>query len=373
MFLVLLPIGNETESVRRQPWVSYGLIGVNLLVQLVLSVGFDDERTLRHAGQKYGEIMEFLAGHPYLEPPPDVATHLEPDFREDLASARADLGARGELPDEARWGREQEQLGRLVEEFRERLSRLTARRFGFTPADAHLGNGLTSMFVHGGWGHLIGNLLILLLSGPFLEDVFGRALFGGLYLLSGAAAVVAQAAADPESPIPMVGASGAIAGVMGAFLVRLATSKIRFLFIPVLFLPALRFTFALPAFVILPFWFLEQVASARVGVSGVAWWAHIGGFLCGLAVALAVKLVRLEERVIHPGIEKEISLVQHPGIERAHEARLAGDLATARRAIQEVLAEQPGNPDALGEAYETALAAGDAGAPGRRRRGFWTC
>jgi hypothetical protein len=166
--------------------------------------------------------------------------------------------------------------------------------------------------------------------------------------------------------MPLIGASGAIAGVMGAFLVRLGAARIRFLFIPILILPMLRTQLLLPAFLVIPIWIGEQVWYAHTAPgAGVAWWAHIGGFAFGFAAALAMKLLRVEESIIDPAIEREIGLTQNPSLEAAMDARLSGDLQTARRELRKVLTSEPDNVDAWTESYETALQAGDAAEVGR--------
>jgi tetratricopeptide (TPR) repeat protein len=128
-----------------------------------------------------------------------------------------------------------------------------------------------------------------------------------------------------------------------------------------------RFTFFLPAFLVLPLWFGEQLlyGTTEARASGVGWWAHIGGFALGAVLALLVRLVRLEERVINPSIEKEISFEQHPGLEAALDFHARGQREAAGRAIQEVLAAQPDNIDAWRVAYDLAVDAGDGTAAGR--------
>jgi hypothetical protein len=222
------------------------------------------------------------------------------------------------------------------------------------------------MFVHAGWLHLLGNMLFLFLSAPFIEDVFGRPVFTGLYLLSGAAALAAHAAKDPHSLIPLVGASGAVAGVMGAFLVRLAKARIQFLVLPIPILWMLRFKVFLPAFVVLPLWLAEQAWYARAYPDDtVAFQAHIGGFVFGAIAALVIKVTDLEERWINPGIEKETTIEQDPSLEKALEARLAGDLRAARRELRAAQTRSPDSVDVLRETYELALAEGNVAEMGR--------
>lgn len=140
-----------------------------------------------------------------------------------------------------------------------------------------------SMFLHGGWMHLLGNSLFLWVFGNNVEDSMGRGRFLAFYLLTGVAAALAHLAVNPASPIPTVGASGAISGVMGAYLMLYPRVRVR-TFIPPVFLVHL------PAWAVLLPWFLSQVVSGLPELSplrreitgGVAVWAHVGGFLAGV-------------------------------------------------------------------------------------------
>ena len=145
-----------------------------------------------------------------------------------------------------------------------------------------------SMFFHGGWEHIIGNMLYLYLFGDNVEDRFGYIGFLLLYFVSGFVASYAQIIIDPNSPIPMVGASGAIAGVLGAYLVLFPGVKVRGI-VPLGRVSTLQ---ELPAFVVLGMWFVLQLVSGfgSLGASseyggGVAFFAHIGGFVAGVVLA----------------------------------------------------------------------------------------
>jgi len=142
---------------------------------------------------------------------------------------------------------------------------------------------LTSMFPHGGWMHLIGNLLYLWIFGNNVEDSMGHGRFTAFYLLCGIAAAFAQALANPSSEVPMIGASGAISGVLGAYLLLYPRAQVLVLLPLGLFSQMIH----LPALWVLGFWFVFQIlSSATVGEaqSGVAWLAHIGGFIAGMAL-----------------------------------------------------------------------------------------
>ena len=155
----------------------------------------------------------------------------------------------------------------------------------FPPAPTHVEwwRVVTHMFMHGGWLHLLGNMWFLWLFGDNVEDRLGRGRFALLYAAAGLVALASQVLAEPGSPIPMVGASGAVAGVLGAYLVLFPRASVQVL-LPLGFvlLPMLW-----QARVFLGLWLGTQVVNALVTANGpgVAWWAHIGGFLVGMALA----------------------------------------------------------------------------------------
>jgi len=162
---------------------------------------------------------------------------------------------------------------------------------------------VTSMFLHGSWMHIIGNMWFFWIFGNNVEDSMGRWRFAAFYLMCGTAAALAQVAMDPASPIPVVGASGAISGVMGAYLVLYPRVRVYTL----VFLGFFLTTLALPAWVMLCYWIvlqllgaLPQVAGAH-GNGGVAFWAHIGGFATGAAtIKLFADAAFLESRKQNP-------------------------------------------------------------------------
>jgi len=153
---------------------------------------------------------------------------------------------------------------------------------------------LSSMFMHGGWFHLIGNMLFLWVFGNNIEDAMGHVKFLIFYLICGTAAAAAQTFINPTSVVPMVGASGAISGVLGAYLLLYPRVRVHTLII----LPIYITTVALPAWVMLGYWILLQVLSGLVSLNelekgnGVAFFAHVGGFVAGL---LLVKLFASED------------------------------------------------------------------------------
>jgi membrane associated rhomboid family serine protease len=169
--------------------------------------------------------------------------------------------------------------------------------WGFVPADPGLVPLVTSMFLHGGWLHLVSNMLYLWIFGDNVEDRMGHGRFVTFYLLCGAVGALLQTLVNPASHLPMIGASGAIAGVLGAYVVMFPRSRVLTLVPIFIFVQIIE----VPAVILLGLWFALQVLNglgtlALAGgqdVGGVAFWAHAGGFLTGL---LLVWFFRRPER-----------------------------------------------------------------------------
>ena len=168
--------------------------------------------------------------------------------------------------------------------------------YGVVPDRYETADLFTSMFLHGGWMHLIGNMWFLWIYGDNVEDILGHWKYAIFYLACGAAAALVHVWMNPYSRIPTVGASGAIAGVMGAYMIKFPHSKI------ITLVPIFVFftTMEIPALIILLYWFVIQVFSgigsigySNISRGGVAWFAHVGGFLAGV---LLVKLLGARER-----------------------------------------------------------------------------
>jgi membrane associated rhomboid family serine protease len=238
-------------------------------------------------------------------------------------------------------------------------------RWGIVPDALRAHAFVTHMFVHSGWLHLIGNMLMLLLAGPPIEDRWGRALFAAFYGVSGASAAAFYAALTSDPSVPMVGASGAIAGVLGAFAVRLWSAKIRFAYFFVLGFRPTWGTFEAPAWAMLSLWFANELFQAwvwgSVGVGGgVAYWAHVGGFAFGAGAAWALGASGLEQRWIDPAIEARITRFSaNPALENALAARERGDAADALAMLRAEWKRDPS--DEIGLAlWDAALACGES-------------
>ena len=171
--------------------------------------------------------------------------------------------------------------------------------YGVIPTRFQWMDVLTSIFLHGGWMHLIGNMWFLWIYGDNVEDILGHSQYLIFYLLCGLAATMVHVLFNGDSRVPTIGASGAIAGVMGAYVVKFPHSKITTLVPVFVFIT----TMEIPAYVILLYWFVIQffsgvgsVGHSHLSQGGVAWFAHIGGFLAGIALIL---VMRTQERFSH--------------------------------------------------------------------------
>ena len=353
--MLLIPIGRDDEEIRRHAWISYAIIALNLVAFIL--VGMATRRSVVDGlEQKWKTAIEFYVTHPYLEPPPKLVQAL-PDGA--IALIRARMAGRP-LPPPETVSQDQAKLDRFVSEADSAIAELPYQRFGYVPAEGKTHTLLTSMFVHAGFLHLLGNMLFFFLSGPFIEDVFGRPVFAGLYFGGGIIAALMFAARTTESTIPLVGASGAIAAVMGAYLVRFFRSKVELLFVPFLWRPMLHFRFFLPAFVVLPLWFGQQLWEMQSeSGSGVAFSAHVGGFVFGVMFAGALGAMRFEQKFVDPMVTKQTTWKMDDRLARAIAAHQVGNDDEAKKELAAVLRDEPRNVDALRTALDIATAEGD--------------
>jgi membrane associated rhomboid family serine protease len=370
--MIILPIGHEESSVRRLPWVTLGIMGLCLAVLL----GADPTPPAQQGAPDEGlqAATAYWLEHPYLEADPQLVelalSGLPP--RERAIYGEWIVEAARQMQPSARVVElEQRELDRLVALAAARPQQAGAdrgffERFGFTPAAPEASGLLSHAFVHAGWLHLLSNLFILFLAAPPIEDRWGRPLFALFFGVSAAASALFHGAMTTQPELPLVGASGAIAGVMGACLVRYWSSSIRFAY---LFAFSIRGTFWAPAWLMLPLWFGSEVAMAwltdSVGGGGVAYWAHVGGFLAGVALALGIRAKRIEERFIHPAIESKITVSCNPVIEEALQARAEGDEERAYALLARGAREHGEDPDLVGAFWDVAVALGRRGAAAR--------
>ena len=209
---------------------------------------------------------------------------------------------------------------------------------------------ITHIFLHGGIMHLLGNMLFLWIVGCLLEDSWGRLPFLLFYLAGGAFAGFAHCMQDTTSAIPLIGASGAIAAAMGAFTVIHFTTRIKFFYLFIFFFRPILGTFYLPAFVVLPLWFFQQLALKSMsdfsGGSSVAYIAHIAGYMAGIITALTFRATGFEKRCLHAKVrEKQIGagILKDPRFNEACELMRKGITTRAKNIFSKLIEENPDN------------------------------
>jgi len=325
------------------------------------------------------KFVEYFFEHPYLEISDEQQQLLrdvlaEPGLSRDFDALVEVLRERaGPAPVDPRVLRaEQDELDRRFRELKAQIDRSVVglyRSLGLVPNDLTVHGFLTHMFVHGGFWHLFFNLLFLYLAGPFVEDRWGRPVFATFYLFAGVVAALAFVLQYPASPTPLIGASGAIAGVMGAFLILFWNTKITFFYwLFFLFVG----TFEAPAWLMLPLWFIREGLSAQASHTadptgaggGTAFLAHVAGFAVGTVVALTFKHYRIEERYLHRAIEAKTVALHHSNeaVDRAMEDASRGGVDRAVSGLQETLRNDPDNLDAAAALWGLEVGRGRAAA-----------
>jgi membrane associated rhomboid family serine protease len=350
---VFLPLRHESMEGRRWPVISIALVVLNLLIFLGTHGRIEQENPQR--GQTRSHILMLAAMHPELTMSPD-AQELVTSFQRDYPAAWANAKS-GNREVEDVWDAKmrlmedpsvlQAEMDSLCSEYATQAGQSILEKYAFVPAHPSGISYLTANFLHGGWLHLIGNMWFLWLAGVILEDTWGRIIYPIFYLVAGAAALQLHAWFNAGSLTPTLGASGAVAALMGAFLVRFPTTKI-----DVAVILSLRsianlamgkgFRFKAAAYWLLPFWLLAEVFSGTIfgKYSGTAHWAHVGGFAFGALGALALRYSGLEAKA-DAAIESKVTWTAAPAIVQATEQLEKGKLDDAIRTLQTYLASSP--------------------------------
>jgi membrane associated rhomboid family serine protease len=356
--MLLIPIGHDRQVTKRLPVITLSLIAFNILVFVFTETVGTQQNARKSLALK--SLLEFTNTHP------DVNLS---------ASARDRLARVAELEIEGIQSYiEQEKLLKLVEgEARDtpliavedkavlesESQRLSAAfvaafdefygyKFGFVPA-YHKGsvlNYFSCLFLHGGFLHILGNMLFLFLAGIAMEDAWGRAFYSLFYLAAGVAATATHAFTSPESKIYLVGASGAIAGLMGAFLVRYFKARIKFFYF-VIFRAG---TFKAPAYVMLPLWIALELkdtfTTSTSDSGGVAFWAHVGGFFFGAVVGAVVHYTGVGKFLAPTNVKRASSFGTGNAIHEAVAHMEEGEPEEAIRKLKQRLEAVPGDEKA---------------------------
>lgn len=353
-----LPIGHEPEGTKRLPWLTFALL-------LALVAGFFAARgeagLMGGASEvKLENALEVWLSHPYLAPDPALlaearAGSADEHYAERIAQARAE--AEHAAPDPAARAEQQAELDyvtRLALRGSDSIPGSTHpfRHFGWVPSAPRVTALLAHPFLHAGFAHLALALVLIWLAGPALESAFGRPLFAAVCLASGLAGAGAYSLAAPESSAPLVGAWGVAAGLVGAFAVRFAGTRVRFG----------AEAFIAPSWLVLPAWLLASAvlhfalrgAEVETGESVAP---NLAAFGCGAALALGVRLLRVEERRALRAREAREAVHLDPRVRRARDTHARGSHDQAIALATSVLRERPDDADALLAIWNAHVAA----------------
>ena len=378
---MLIPIGHDQATVRRMPWVTFGIIGLCLIAFVYTLIAPGDEDAVIEAEVR---AVAYFIDHSYLEMDPQLKGFRYYSMRQAPEDDAAPLPGAGEVR------AEQEILDGLTAAYFEVRNRLPFWRWGLVPADLKAANLVTHTFIHVGFLHLLGNLFIFYLVAPAMEDAWGRPLFAVFYVLAGIAAALVFVARYPNLMEPLIGASGAIAGVMGAFAVRYWNSRITFFYF-VWMIRIYQGTFSAPAWIMLGLWAVGELAFAMgiwaffsiADLGDVGFLAHVGGFVFGVGFAFLVDSLRIEKRFIEPVHDRVETVHDSATVERLVELARRGRIEQAMADLEALLVERPDDAEAAAAlwniasqaevpsraaaavlpAVEAAVRAGDVGLP----------
>ncbi len=278
---MIFPISHEQTTVRTFPWASFILLLSMVSVFLLTPRG----PALSEASDRLEDVLSFVRQHPHLDLDPRVT------------AATGQRASSSWMPEDTPGGMLQEELNRRTEAWIDALDHHPYYHWGLIPSSPRPLAFLSYLLLHSSWLHLALNLLWLYLCAPFVEDRCGAGPFLAFFLAVGAISGGVFVLRDPGAFVPLIGASGAIAGVVAAFLVLHGRTKMDFLF----WFPLFGGTFSAPAWLMIPIWFgfdfWAAVAKGGTRQGGTAYWTHVGGFLAGLAIALMVRAVGISRSV----------------------------------------------------------------------------
>ena len=347
---MLIPLRHESMEGRRWPVVTFALIAFNLLVFLGTHWKIEAQEPERREVRMH--VIVLAATHPELKMPQDVEKFVDEVKSKTPEAVWKQLSSTRRKAEDA-WDLQirevddpeqlQAEMDTLAQRFAEDQKNSILENYAFVPAHAKPLAYLTSMFMHIGWFHLIGNMWFLWLAGFILEDRWGRVIYPIFYILAGIIASIFHAMFYPASLAPALGASGAVAALMGGFLVRFPKLKIEMLWYMLIF----RIRFKAPAYWLLPLWLLMEIFYGTLfgQASGVAHWAHIGGFIFGVLGALVIARTGLEHKA-NAVIEDKIGWTADPAVVQGTEFMEKGKFDEGIAVLKKHVAAKPDALDA---------------------------
>src|SRR5436853_3810520 len=366
IFLVIIgsfiPIGNENSTVRRLPWVTFGIMGFCVFIYYATLPA--QAGSMKEVIQSGSELHRFLEQNEALMADDEVRNKLvqyglqskdEAEMIKDQMKRHPETASEYEA-----WLRTAE-AAQLREEFNKKLMAFVdARkgtvnyRYGFAPnGEWKFYQLITCAFLHGGYEHLFGNMIFFFAIAFVLEDFWGRGVFLSFYLFGAVAACIPFIVSP--STVPLIGASGAIAATIGPFLIRLPRTKIKLLFWPGNILGFLlakkRLMVMVPSYVFLISYFIENLImwyfNRKNAGGGTAFSAHIAGFIYGAAFAGVMKATKYEETHINPKLEAKVSFAAPQAVQEGLEMMDKGNLDLAERMLRSHLMKNHENLEAI--------------------------
>ncbi len=348
---IIIPIEHEASWVRRLPIITIGIIAINFLVYSYVAVtGWDKPGIDIKSIQRLESAMASL---PCAEIPDSWWNELQKKYPEKTPYIQVlkRVFTQDELLREARSGvcanytREvfQQHTAAAQKEIMKVLESIKTTVFdtlGFHPQNPKLYEWITSLFVHAGFLHLFFNMLFFWIVGYALEDKWGRLLFTLVYFAGGIVATFAYLILTGQKHTVLVGVSGAVASLMGAFAVRFGRVKMHLYVVGFAIFRVFSFSFWARAWIILMIWFIREVWNFTMYKNAsVAFSAHIGGFIFGFVLALVFRMLQIEEKFINPRIEEKLVLEEtHPVIQKAGELLTNGEVKKAYDILRPYLA-----------------------------------
>ena len=349
---MLIPLKHEQMEGRRWPVVTFALIALNFLVFFATHWKIMDETKDPARRAVLAHILILSATHPELDTSNDVQAVVK-EFHKRIPDQVWKQLSSPKRPSEDEWDEQirsvedsrqlQAEMDSLGEQYAEQQKTSILANYAFVPAHATFTAYITSMFLHTGWLHIIGNMWFLWLAGFVLEDRWGRVIYPIFYLLAGIVASIFHTLFYPGSIIPALGASGAVAALMGGFLVRFPRLKIEMLWYMLIF----RIRFKAYAYWLLPIWLLSEVFYGTLfgQISAVAHWAHVGGFLFGVVAALLIQKTGLEHQA-NAVIEDKIGWTADPAVVQGTEFLEKGKFDEGIAGLKKHIAAKPDAADA---------------------------
>lgn len=333
--IFLFPLSHESQIIRRIPYVTISIISVCFFLQIYATFKIKKENELLK--EAFNSLKDYYTDHSDKLTFPNIFSQFVSSEEWVKGNPSSELETKEEL-----------EFNKLILDFLIIRQNTLYYKYGYIPGRLNFAI-FTSIFFHGGWLHLIFNMWFLWLAATAIEDSWGRIPFLIFYIFSGAIASLMHNFIFSELKHPLIGASGAIAGIMGAFFIKYFRTKINMFYLYFITFYPRYGTFQTPAYIMLILWLLQQFLYAFLdtkGQQGIAFWAHIGGFLFGSSAALILKKSGIEQTYLLSKTEEATSFYQNPLLLQAIKLYDSGNYQEAQTKLKVLLDSDPNHIEA---------------------------